>query len=79
MLGFEYFRQRQHTYRPSTPAAALRAIHCGLADPEELVHQGTNVKPLIEEPFDIKELQRILVDAGFYLGDLARLEELKVI
>ncbi len=59
MLGFEYFRQRRHTYRPPTPAAALRAIHCGLADPEELVHQGTNVKPLIEEPFDIKELQRI--------------------
>ena len=59
MGDFAYFRERQHTYRPSTPAAALRAIHCGLAEKEELIHQGINVKPLIEEPFDIKELQRI--------------------
>ena len=28
---------------------------------------------------DVRDLQRTLVDAGFHLGDLARLEELKII
>lgn len=59
MSDFGYFRERRHAYRPATPAAALRAMSCGLADAEELVHQGTNVKPLIEQPFDIEALQRI--------------------
>ena len=43
MSGFGYFRERRHAYRPRTPAAALRAMHCGLADSEEVVYQGTNV------------------------------------
>jgi len=36
----------------------------------------TGVSP---RDLDVKELQRLLVDAGFYLGNLKRLRELKII
>jgi len=60
MLSFDYFRQAQRRFRPRTPAAALRALSEGFAEVEELVNQGTGVKPLIEEPYDLMELQRVL-------------------
>jgi hypothetical protein len=60
MLSFDHFRQARRRFRPRTPAAALRAVSEGFAEVEELVYQGTSVKPLIEEPYDLMELQRVL-------------------
>lgn len=60
MLSFDHFRNRRRIYQPRTPASALRAVSEGFAEVEELVYQGTSVKPLVEEPYDILELQRIL-------------------
>lgn len=67
MLSFRHFRERSHAYQPRTPAAALRAVSSGFAEVEELVHQGTSVKPLIEEPYEIMELQRVLARSGLDL------------
>jgi hypothetical protein len=68
MLSFDHFRDRRRMYQPRTPASALRAVSEGFAEVEELVYQGTSIKPLVEEPYDLMELQRILSRRELDLG-----------
>ncbi len=67
MLSFRHFRERTPRFQPRTPAAAMRAVGAGFAEVEELVYQGTGVRPLIEEPYDLMELQRVLTRSGLDL------------
>jgi tetratricopeptide (TPR) repeat protein len=60
MLEFDYFRKSMIHFMPKTPTAALRAFQAGLVPIEEFVHKATSIRSLNEEPYDIKEIERVL-------------------
>jgi tetratricopeptide (TPR) repeat protein len=60
MLGFDYFRIINDTYKPKTPHAAIRAVEAGILPLEAYISRGTSVKSLAEEPYDLDEIDRVL-------------------
>ncbi|NNM68143.1 MAG: hypothetical protein HKM06_09055 [Spirochaetales bacterium] len=47
-------------YLTATPSTVLRALNAGLVHPDLFVFRMGNVKPLLEEPYDLREIERIL-------------------
>ena len=47
-------------YLTATPSTVLRALNTGLVHPDLFVYRMGNVKPLLEEPYDLREIERIL-------------------
>ena len=60
MKSFDYLRRGNHYYQPKTPQTALRAVELGVLPIEAFIYMSSSVKPLYEEPYDLRELERIL-------------------
>jgi hypothetical protein len=60
MLGFDYFRGAEGTYRPRTANTARRAAEAHLLPIEACVYLGTSIKPLDEQPIDLAAIEQVL-------------------
>lgn len=60
MKSFDYLRRGNLYYQPKTPQTALRAAELGVLPREAFIYMSSSVKPLYKEPFDLRELERVL-------------------
>jgi|GEM_PF-6511479 len=77
MNDFAFLEEiRQNKILARTPRAALTAANAGLLSPEALIYIGASVKPLLEEPYDLSELQRVLAQPELSFRDALGLAEI---
>lgn len=74
--GFDYVRHRDQFFIPRTPATALRAVQLGLLPVSAYLYMVGNIKPLLEEPYDLQEIDRILAKAKIDLTTALLLTEI---
>lgn len=74
--GYDYIRHRDQYFIPRTPATALRAVQMGLLPPAAYLYMVGNIKPLLEEPYDLQEIDRILAKAKIDLSTALLLTEI---
>ncbi len=60
MDEYEYFRNRNESFVPKTPIAALNAYHAGFLPISVFTYKSGSTKPLDEKPYDIEEIERLL-------------------
>lgn len=60
MNGYEYVLRWNSGPVPKTPAAAFRAVTEGLLPAEAFVFRASSAKSLLERPYEIEEIERIL-------------------
>ena len=60
MLDFNYLKTMTEGFIPKTPQTALKAIEEGKVPIEAFVHIATSVKPILEKPYNMDEIERIL-------------------
>jgi len=57
---YDYFRNREDSFQPKTPIAALRAYKAGFLPISVFTYKSGSTKPLDETPYDIEEIERLL-------------------
>jgi hypothetical protein len=60
MLGFDFFRRPHSGYMARTPGAAMRAVEAEILPLEAYVTIATGARSMIEEPYSLDELERLL-------------------
>ena len=60
MDEYDYFRNRNESFIPKTPTAALKAYRAGFLPISVFTYKSGSTKPLDEKPFDIEEIERLL-------------------
>lgn len=60
MDGYSYLLVSGTLYSPRTASTALRAVLEGLLPPEAFVHRAVSTQSLLEKPYRIEELERLL-------------------
>lgn len=60
MNGYSYLLVSGTLYSPHTPSTALRAVLEGLLPPEAFVHRAVSTQSLLDKPYRIEELERLL-------------------
>jgi len=60
MDEYNYFRNRNESFIPKTPIAALKAYRAGFLPISVFTYKSGSTKPLDEKPFDIEEIERLL-------------------
>ena len=60
MTGFDYLRKAAGLLSPRTPAAAYMAVEAGLLPEAAFIYKACSVRSLLEKPYNIDELERIL-------------------
>ena len=58
--GFDYIRNMQKFFRPRTPHTAFKAAEEGLLPPEAFIYSATSIEPVIDNPDNLNEIERIL-------------------
>jgi len=58
--GYSYLLVSGTLYSPRTPSTALRAVLEGLLPPEAFVQRAVSTQSLLEKPYRIEELERLL-------------------
>ena len=76
MDGYEYVRKAASGPIPKTPAAAFRAVLEGLLPAEAFVYRAASVKSLLDKPYGIEELERILAQENMDYGMVLLLAEI---
>jgi len=60
MDEYDYFRNRNESFIPKTPIAALKAYRTGFLPISVFTYKSGSTKPLDEKPYDIEEIERLL-------------------
>ncbi len=60
MDEYSYFRNRNESFIPKTPIAALMAYRAGFLPISVFTYKSGSTKPLDEKPYDIEEIERLL-------------------
>jgi hypothetical protein len=60
MDEYDYFRNRNESFVPKTPIAALKAYRAGFLPISVFTYKSGSTKPLDEIPYDIEEIERLL-------------------
>ncbi len=77
MSSFAFLEEiRQNPILARTPRAAFTAANAGFLSPEAMIYVGASVKPLLEEPYDLGELQRVLAQPELSFKDALGLAEI---
>jgi hypothetical protein len=70
MNGFDYLRKASTMLSPRTPAAAYMAVEAGLLPDAAFVYKACAVRSLLEKPYNIDELERILAMKNMEYGTI---------
>ena len=60
MLDFRKLLESKTGFIPRTQAQALRGYTEGILNPEYYVYRAVNIHPILEEPWDMNEIDRLL-------------------
>ncbi len=71
MNDFRALLESKTGFIPRTQAQALRGVEEGILNPEFYVYRAVNVHPIIEEPWDLNEIDRLLAKADLDLDTTA--------
>jgi hypothetical protein len=71
MNDFRVLLESKTGFIPRTQAQALRAVEEGILNPEFYVYRVVNVHPIIEEPWDLNEIDRLLAKPDLDLDTTA--------
>ncbi|MDC7226528.1 MAG: hypothetical protein PQJ61_07165 [Spirochaetales bacterium] len=58
--GFDYIKNMHMYLQPHTPFAAYKAAREGLLPPEAFIYRASSVNPLVDNPDNLEEIERIL-------------------
>ncbi|MBN2874743.1 MAG: hypothetical protein JXM71_06570 [Spirochaetales bacterium] len=60
MKNFRALLESRTGFKPRTEAQALRGYAEGFLNPEFYIYRAVNIHPIIEEPWDVNEIDRLL-------------------